>query len=55
MLGRDPELHRPPRLAWDGLIAGLATEGIHADEETLIETPLTMDLAEEVRVALDAP
>jgi hypothetical protein len=55
MLGRDPELHRPPRLAWDRLIEALAAEGVRITEHELIETPLTMELDPEVTAALEAP
>lgn len=54
MLGRDPTLHRPPRLAWDGLIEALAAEQIHVSEEQLIEIPLVVELDEEVLAALAA-
>jgi hypothetical protein len=53
LLGRDPRLHRPPRLSWDGLIAALAAAGIDATEQQLIETPMTVELDGEVE-ALDA-
>jgi len=53
MLGRDPRLHRPPRLAWDSLIAALGSAGIDATEEQLIETPMTVELDGEVQAALD--
>ncbi|MCW3018571.1 MAG: hypothetical protein JWN10_879 [Solirubrobacterales bacterium] len=55
MLGRDPRLHRPPRLSWDGLIAALGSAGIDVTEEQLIETPMTVELDSEVEAALDAP
>ncbi len=47
MLGRDPKLHRPPRLAWDGLIAALAGTGIAVSEQELIDAPLTIELSPE--------
>ena len=54
MLGRDPAQRRPPRLSWDGLIAALAAAGIDTTEEQLIETPLTVELDDEVEAALAA-
>jgi hypothetical protein len=54
MLGRDPELRRPPRLAWGRLIAALAAEGIRFEEEQLIELPLTVELEDDVLADLDA-
>lgn len=53
MLGRDPELHHPPRLAWDGLIAALAEAGVHVTERDLIETPFTVELTSGVHAELD--
>ena len=47
MLGRDPKLHRPPRLAWGGLIDALAGAGIVVSERELIDTPLTIELSPE--------
>lgn len=44
MLGRDPKLHRPPRLAWGGLIDALAGTGIVVSEQELIDAPLTIEL-----------
>jgi hypothetical protein len=52
MLGRDPELHRPPRLAWDALIAALAAHGIQVSEQELIDTPLTIELDPDVLAEL---
>jgi hypothetical protein len=53
MLGRDPLLHRPPRLAWDNLIKALATAGVIASEQDLIDAPLTIELDPEVQAELD--
>ena len=53
MLGRDPDLHQPPRLAWDGLIAALAEVGVHVTERDLIETPLKLELTSDVQAELD--
>lgn len=52
MLGRDPELHRPPRLAWGGLIDALAGTGIVATEQELIEAPLTIELSPEAKAQI---
>jgi hypothetical protein len=53
MLGRDPELHRPPRLSWTNLIKALAEHGIQVTEEDLITVPLTVDLHPEVQAELE--
>ncbi len=55
MLGRDPEQHHSPRLAWGRLIEALATAGLNVSEEELIQVPLTMGLDDEGRAALEAP
>lgn len=52
MLGRDPELHRPPRLSWGQLIDALAHAGVTVNEQELIAAPLTIKLAPEVRAQL---
>jgi len=52
MLGRDPELHRPPRLSWGNLIKALAEHGIQVTEDELINAPLTIDLHPEVQAEL---
>ncbi|MGH2872561.1 MAG: hypothetical protein ACRDL5_08890 [Solirubrobacteraceae bacterium] len=44
MRGRDPTLHRPPRLAWGELIQALHEAGIAATESELIDLPLTIEL-----------
>jgi hypothetical protein len=54
MLGRDPELHRPPRLSWDGLQRALADHGIRASEQQLIDTPLEIVLSEPAAAEVDA-
>jgi hypothetical protein len=54
MLGRDPTLHRPPRLAWKQLIAALAANEIHVSEDELIEIPLTVELDQEATATLQA-
>ena len=52
MLGRDPRLHRPPRLSWHGLVDALDEAGIEVSEEQLIGLPLTLELDDEVRAQL---
>jgi hypothetical protein len=52
MLGRDPDLHHPPRLAWDSLIAALADAGVRATERDLIGAPFTVELTPEVQAEL---
>lgn len=53
MLGRDPTLHRPPRLAWGKLIKALDHAGVPVSERDLIEAPLTIELARDVQAELD--
>jgi hypothetical protein len=53
MLGRDPTLHRPPRLAWRNSIAAFKTAGIEITERELIAAPLTVGLTPEVQAELD--
>jgi hypothetical protein len=53
MLGRDPELHHPPRLSWQNLISALAKVSISVTERDLIEVPLTIELTPEVQAELD--
>lgn len=52
MLGRDPELHRPPRLAWGGLIDALAGTGIVVTEQELIDAPLVIELSPEAKAQI---
>jgi hypothetical protein len=52
MLGRDPTLHRPPRLSWGGLIERLRGAGIPANEDSLIGLPIRVAIAPEVRARL---
>lgn len=52
MLGRDPALHTPPRLAWENLLEALTTAGIAVDEPTLISAPLTLEVDREVQAQL---
>jgi hypothetical protein len=53
MLGRDPTLHRPPRVSWDNLITALGEAGVSVTEQDLIEAPLTVELAAEVKAELE--
>jgi hypothetical protein len=53
MLGRDPELHRPPRLSWTKLIETLGEHGIQVTEQDLINAPLTVELHPEVQAELE--
>lgn len=52
MLGRDPMLHRPPRLAWGGLIEALAGAGIVVSEQQLIDARLTIELSPAARAQI---
>lgn len=54
LLGRDPEQHRPPRLAWDGLIRVLHEHGLDRDEEELIAMPFEFEFSPASEAALDA-
>ena len=54
MLGRDPTLHRPPRLSWGRLVGALSEAGIRVTERDLIAAPLTVELAPEVQAELTA-
>jgi hypothetical protein len=40
LLGRDPRMRRPPRLAWGPLTAALESIGVKSSEAELIATPL---------------
>ena len=40
LLGRDPNLRRPPMLAWGALIAALESVGVASSESELIASPL---------------
>jgi hypothetical protein len=53
MLGRDPALHRPPRLSWQNVIRALEQAGIQVTERELILSPLTIELTPEVQAELD--
>ena len=53
MLGRDPELHRPPRLSWGPLIELLAEHGKVVFEEELIAMPFLFEFSPDALVALE--
>jgi hypothetical protein len=53
MLGRDPTLHRPLRLAWQNLIEALEQAGVRVTEPELIDAPLTLELTPEVQAELE--
>jgi hypothetical protein len=55
MLGRDPDLHHPPRLAWHNLISALSDKGISVTEQDLIAVPLVVELSYEVQAELERP
>jgi hypothetical protein len=46
-LGRDPEMHRPPRLSWGHLIELLAEHGKVVTEEELIAMPFVYEFPAE--------
>jgi hypothetical protein len=52
MLGRDPEMHRPPRLSWGFLIDLLAEHGKIVSEQELISTSFVFEFSREALVAL---
>jgi hypothetical protein len=43
LLGRDPEMHRPPRLSWGPLIELLAEHGKVVTEDELIAMPFVFE------------
>lgn len=47
LLGRDPEMHRPPRLSWGPLIELLAEHGKVVTEEELIAMPFEFEFPAE--------
>jgi hypothetical protein len=55
MLGRDPHMRHPPRLAWGPLIAALESVGVNSSEAELIASPLEVrfEPSAEGVVALD--
>lgn len=52
MLGRDPEMHRPPRLSWDHLIELLAEHDTIVSEEQLIAMPFVFEFSAEALTPL---
>jgi hypothetical protein len=54
LLGRDPEMHRPPRLSWDPLIDLLAEHGTAVTEEELIAMPFVFEFLTGSVSALEA-
>jgi hypothetical protein len=54
LLGRDPEQHRPPRLAWDGLIQVLHEHGTDLGEVELIAMPFQFEFSPSSEAALDS-
>jgi hypothetical protein len=54
LLGRDPEMHRPPGLSWGPLIDLLAEHGTLVTEEELIATPFVFEFPAESVSALEA-
>lgn len=53
LLGRDPEIHRPPRLSWGPLIELLAAHGKVVSEEELIAMPFLFEFSPEALAALE--
>jgi hypothetical protein len=53
LLGRDPEMHRPPRLSWNHLIELLADHGTVVSEEQLIAMPFRFEFSAEALAALE--
>jgi len=53
MLGRDPKMHRPPRLSWDPLIELLAEHGTAVSEDQLIAMPFEFEFSAEALAALE--
>lgn len=53
LLGRDPEMHRPPRLSWGHLIELLAEHGTVVTEEELIAMPFMFEFPAESLAAFE--
>ena len=53
LLGRDPEMHRPPRLSWGPLIELLADHGNLVTEEELIAMPFVFEFPAESLAAFE--
>lgn len=52
LLGRDPEMHRPPRLSWGPLIELLAEHGKVVTEGELIAMPFVFEFPAEPELTL---
>jgi hypothetical protein len=52
-LGRDPEMHRPPRLSWGHLMELLAEHGKVVTEEELIALPFVYEFPAECLAAYE--
>jgi len=52
LLGRDPEQHRPPRLAWEPPIELLDHKGIKVTEDELVATPFVFEFSDELLAEL---
>lgn len=52
MLGRDPEMHHPPRLSWEPLIELLAEHGKVVSDQELIAMPFRFEFSAEALTAL---
>jgi hypothetical protein len=50
MLGRDPDMHRPPRLGWCPLIELLVARGQVVSEEALIALPFVFEFSTEATI-----
>jgi hypothetical protein len=53
LLGRDPEMHCPPRLSWGPLIELLADHGRVVTEEELIAMPFVFEFPAESHAAFE--
>ena len=53
MLGRDPEMHHPPRLSWEPLIELLAEHGTAVTDEQLVAMPFQYEFSAEALSALE--
>jgi hypothetical protein len=53
LIGRDPEMHRPPRLSWGRLIELLAEHGKVVSEEELLELPFVFEFPAESLAAFE--
>ena len=52
LLGRDPDQHRPPRLAWEPLIDALKDAGVSVTEDELLDLPFVFELSPELAAEL---